>query len=519
MPHPTGRKAVVTLTAEPGVDLGRPSIDRRGRAAEPRRSWASAHPVEERETAINRTAVVARQWARVGTSYRRRTVALDVLVAVVVGTLVMAPIFGGGLETVGLVAVGVVGFVLLVAVNRGYDLRELGNGPVEFQALWRAGALGMVVMITASYATMAEVSRFLVFGGVPALVATAALARYAHRKVLHRARQGGRAMKRTLVVGHPYAVGHVAEDLGRATYHGFEVVGTCLPSLDDESPSPALPVVGAIADVPQVVVDHAVDIVIVTGGSLQGDALRRLSWALDRVGAQLIVAPDLVEVHAPRLTLRPTGELSLLELEVGTPRSRVLAKAVLDRVLGVGLLVALAPVLLGAALLVRLTSAGPAFYRQTRIGVDGEEFTLFKLRSMYVDADERRRALLERSEGNEVLFKMKDDPRVTPVGRVLRRFSIDELPQLLNVVRGDMSLVGPRPPLGEEVAAYADAVYRRLRVKPGLTGLWQVSGRSDLSWEESVRLDLRYVDNWSLAMDLLILWKTFRAVLGASGAY
>ncbi len=509
----------MTLTAEPGVELGRPSIDRRGRAAEPRRSWASAQPVEERETPINRRASVAEQWAMVGTSYRRWTLASDALVAVVVGALVMTPIFGREIETVGLVSVGAVGLVLLVALNRGYDLRELGNGPVEFQALARAGVIGMVLLVTLSYATKAEVSRLLVFAGIPLLIAVAALARYAHRKMLHRSRARGRAMKRTLVVGHPFAVAHVAEDLARATYHGFEVVGACVPSLDDESPSPAAPVIGAIADVPQVVVDHAVDIVVVTGGSLQGDALRRLSWALDRVGAQLIVAPDLVEVHAPRLTLRPTGELSLLEVEVGTPRSRLLAKAVLDRVLGVAFIVALAPLLLGAAVLVRLTSAGPAFYRQTRIGVDGEEFTLLKLRSMYVDADERRRALLERSEGNDVLFKMKDDPRVTPVGKVLRRFSIDELPQLWNVVRGDMSLVGPRPPLGEEVAAYADAVYRRLRVKPGLTGLWQVSGRSDLSWEESVRLDLRYVDNWSLAMDLLILWKTFRAVVGASGAY
>lgn len=509
----------MTLTADPGVDLGRSSVDRRGRAAEPRRSWASPQPFEVRETSINRTASVAQQWARVGSSYRRWTFVLDGLVAVVVGTAIMTPIFGPELETVALVSVGVVGLWLLTALNRGYDLRELGNGPVEFQALLRAGVLGMVLLISVSYATKAEVSRFLVFFGVPLLVAAAALVRYAHRKVMHRARARGRAMKRTLVVGHAYAVAHVAEDLGRATYHGFEVVGACLPSLDDAEPTPATPVIGAIADVPQVVVDHAVDIVVVTGGCLQGDALRRLSWALDRVGAQLIVAPDLVEVNAPRLTLRPTGELSLLELEVGTPRSRVVAKATLDRVLGATLLIALAPLLLGAALLVRLSSAGPAFYRQIRIGVDGEEFTLLKLRSMYVDADERRRALLERSEGNDVLFKMKDDPRVTPVGKVLRRFSIDELPQLLNVVRGDMSLVGPRPPLGEEVAAYADAVYRRLRVKPGLTGLWQVSGRSDLSWEESVRLDLRYVDNWSLTMDLLILWKTFRAVVGASGAY
>lgn len=507
----------MTLTVEPGVDLSK--VDRRGRAAEPRRSWASPQPAVVRETPVNRSVRSAQQWASFGRTYRRRALVLDALCAVVVGALVMVPIFGADLETFGLLALGVVGFVLLTALNRGYDLRELGNGPVEFQAVVRGGGLGMILLVTVSYATKAEISRFLVLVGVPSLVLLAAVVRWLHRKLLHRARAQGRAMKRTVVVGHTLAVAGVAADLGRATHHGYEVVGACLPSLDDPAPDPGTPVLGAIADVPQVVVDHAVDIVVVAGGALQGDALRRLSWALDRVGAQLIVAPDLVEVQAPRLTLRPTGELSLLELEVGPPRSRVLAKEVLDRILGAVLLVLASPVILGAALLVRLTSRGPAFYRQKRVGVDGREFTLLKLRSMYVDADARRAELLARNESDGVLFKMRHDPRVTPVGRVLRRFSVDELPQLVNVVRGDMSLVGPRPPLQEEVAAYADAVYRRLRVKPGLTGLWQVSGRSDLSWEESVRLDLRYVDNWSLAMDLLILWKTVRAVLGANGAY
>ena len=508
---------VVSLTVAPDAHEA-VGVDRRGRAAGPRRSWASSQPFEPRPPLVTGPAA-HRRWHQAGTRYRRRTIALDGLVTAVVGALLMTPIFGRDLETVGLVSVGVLGVWLLTAVNRGYDLRELGNGTVEFQALVRAGGTGMVLLIGASYATKAEVSRFLVLGGIPLLIATLALVRYCHRKVLHRMRARGLAMKRTLVVGRPLAVAHVAADLGRSTYHGHGVVGACVPSLDDQDAPVGTPVLGAMADVPQVVIDHAIDTVIVAGGSLRGDALRRLSWALDRVGAQLIVAPDLVEVHAPRLTLRPTGELSLLEVEVGNPRSRVLAKSLLDRTLGLALLVALSPVLLGAALLVRLTSSGPAFYRQTRVGVDGDEFTLLKLRSMYVDADERRKALLARSEGNEVLFKMKNDPRITPVGRVLRRFSIDELPQLLNVVRGDMSLVGPRPPLGEEVAAYADAVHRRLRVKPGLTGLWQVSGRSDLSWEEGLRKDLYYVENWSLVGDVLILARTFRAVLAHEGAY
>ena len=167
-----------------------------------------------------------------------------------------------------------------------------------------------------------------------------------------------------------------------------------------------------------------------------------------------------------------------------------------------------------------MTSRGPAFFKQERVGTEGERFTMYKLRSMYVDAEQRLadlRALNQHGDG--VLFKMKDDPRVTPVGKHLRRFSLDELPQLINVVKGDMSLVGPRPPLQSEVKQYQNDVRRRLLVKPGLTGLWQVSGRSDLSWDESVRLDLHYVENWSLALDLHILWRTMFVVLGRHGAY
>lgn len=175
--------------------------------------------------------------------------------------------------------------------------------------------------------------------------------------------------------------------------------------------------------------------------------------------------------------------------------------------------------LLVIAVAVRLDSRGPAFYRQERIGKHGRPFTMFKFRSMVTASDAMLLDLQEKSEGNGVLFKIRADPRITRVGRVLRAYSLDELPQLINVLRGEMSLVGPRPPLPSEVARYDDDVHRRLLVKPGLTGLWQISGRSDLSWDESVRLDLRYVENWSFAFDFMILWKTARAVIARSGAY
>ncbi len=506
----------MTLPAE---RLVRTDEERRGRSAGPRRSWASAQPFEPRPTPFNSTVARSLRWAEVSTAYQWRAVALDALAVIAVGLLVVVPVYGPNVVTAGRVAVALAGFVTLVAVFRGYDARTLGDGSTEVSALLRAGFVGATALMALSYTTKAEVSRLVVFAGIPLIVVLALLGRYLQRQFLHRHRARGVAMMRTLVIGDPAAVTRVVSDLVRDPSHGFQVAGVCLPSVDDGPPVPGVPVVGAVADVPQVVADRAIETVVVAGSHLSGEALRRMSWALARAGAQLIVAPDLVEVTGPRLNLRPTAGLVLLEVQTGAPPSQTIAKAALDRGLGTALLLLAAPIIGVAALAVRLTSPGPAFYRQTRVGVDGRTFTLWKLRSMYLDADARRDAYLALTDRDGPMFKMRQDPRVTPVGRILRRYSIDELPQLWNVVTGDMSLVGPRPPLESEVATYADHVHRRLHVRPGLTGLWQVSGRADLSWEESVRLDLRYVDNWSLAMDLLILWKTFRAVLGGSGAY
>jgi exopolysaccharide biosynthesis polyprenyl glycosylphosphotransferase len=245
-----------------------------------------------------------------------------------------------------------------------------------------------------------------------------------------------------------------------------------------------------------------------------------LAWELEPTGADLMVAPSLVEVAGPRLSIRPVSGLPLLQVE--QPQfagGRRIVKSTFDRTVALCALVLLSPLLAGISLAVRLTSRGPAFFTQQRIGRDGAPFTMVKFRSMVVDAEAQREHLIAHSDRDGLMFKMHADPRITKVGGWLRRYSLDELPQLFNVLGGSMSLVGPRPPLPEEVERYGDDVRRRLLVKPGVTGLWQVSGRADLSWEESVRLDLRYVDNWSLAADLLILWKTARAVVRGSGAY
>lgn len=493
--------------------------DRRRVAVAPRRSWASPEPVEVRPTAHNDADVRARRWAVVGPRLQRRALAADSMIALAVGTAFLVSVYSWQWQVVTTALLGAAGFVALIAVFNGYDLRRLGDGPEEFQSVLRAGTVGAGILMGASYITQVAVPRPLVLAGVPTFVVVAAVGRYVLRHLVHRERSEGGAMKRTLVVGEAADVSRITGELAGASYHGYRVEAVCLPSLDGPSEILGHPVVGAVADVAQVVADRAIDVVVVAGPTLSGEALRRLTWALDRVGAQLVVVPDLVEVTGPRITLRPAAGLSLLEVEVAAPRRRLIAKTLMDRFVGAGLLLMASPLILVSALAVRLTSPGPAFYSQTRVGVDGARFRMWKLRSMYVDADKRRVQLAEQSDGNGVLFKMRNDPRVTPVGRFLRRYSLDELPQLYNVFRGDMSLVGPRPPLGEEVAKYADPVRRRLRVRPGLTGLWQVSGRSDLSWEESVRLDLRYVDNWSVTMDLLILWKTARAVFAGSGAY
>ena len=507
----------VSLAVDPSFDW--PSHpDRRASSREPRRSWASSQPFELRPTTYNDATSRAHLWSNVSQSYRMRAVVLDALAATAIAAPLLVGLYGpadGLLATV----LGVLGFLAVVSLARGYETKELGDGPAEYQALLRAGVWTGGLLMAASYVAQSDISRLLVFGGVPLVVLATVTGRHLHRRVLHDARTRGEAMMPTLVVGEADAVRRVVSDLAGAPYHGYQVTGVCLPDADQSRTVDDVPVFGAVADIPQVVADRAIDVVVVAGSHLSGEALRRLSWALDRVGAQLMVVPDLVEVTGPRLTVRPAAGLSLLEVEVGATRGRLAAKAVLDRVIGVFALLVALPVIVVAALAVRSTSSGPAFYRQTRIGVDGEAFTLWKLRSMFQDAEARRAALAPDGGAATVLFKMRKDPRITPVGRFLRRYSLDELPQLLNVVKGDMSLVGPRPPLAEEVAVYADSVHRRLRVKPGLTGLWQVSGRSDLSWEESVRLDLRYVDNWSVAMDLMILWKTGRAVVLGTGAY
>jgi exopolysaccharide biosynthesis polyprenyl glycosylphosphotransferase len=317
----------------------------------------------------------------------------------------------------------------------------------------------------------------------------------------------------------------VLELVGRVrkeNYAGLEVVAACVTPHDRVHVADTLGVpVGGLDEVIALAGRLQADTIAVTSASeTAAQYLRELSWQVEGTGIELLVAPGLIEVAGPRLHIRPFEGLPLLSVE--QPRFegwRRMVKGAVDRSVAALAAILLAPALVAIALAVRLTSPGPALYRQERVGLNGQTFTMLKFRSMHVDADRQVDDLLGENISDGLLFKIKADPRVTPVGRWLRRLSLDELPQLFNVLGGSMSLVGPRPPLPREVARYDTSVSRRLLVKPGLTGLWQISGRSDLPWEEAVRLDLRYVENWSLAMDLLILVKTVRAVLSSSGAY
>ena len=419
-------------------------------------------------------------------------------------------------------------WIALVAMNHGYDDRFVGVGATEFQRIFHAFLYLTALLAFTSFVSHADLARGFVLVALPVTVVANLLTRYAARKWLHRQRAMGRALKSVLLVGDAEAIVSFTNVLRDDRYVGMRVVGACVPSevvaethTVETLSAMNVPLLGDVDSVLNAVSRSAADTVaVVSSGRIGPEKLRSISWQLEGSDTDLVVSPGLIEVAGPRLHILPVAGLPLLHVEEPTFSgfSRFV-KGAFDRGVAAVLLFCLSPIFIAIALAVRLSSRGPAFFKQTRVGRSGTDFTMLKFRSMYIDAEERLLELERLSDGNEMLFKMRSDPRVTRVGQFLRKYSLDELPQLINVLLGTMSLVGPRPPLPREVARYEAHVHRRLLVKPGLTGLWQISGRSDLTWEESVRLDLRYVENWSLASDLLILWKTARAVLAGSGAY
>ena len=327
-----------------------------------------------------------------------------------------------------------------------------------------------------------------------------------------------------MVVGKRKDVIKVIRLIDRNSGAAYSVVGAVIDRSDSDSLEGVLrdiPVHRGLDSAATFATEIGSDGIVIAGQpTRRGDYIQDLAWELEGRSLELILATSLANVAGPRIHYRPVDGLPLLQVEIPQFEG---AKHVFKRAMDIALsglaLLALAPVLATVSILVRLDSSGPALFTQQRVGRNGQTFVIYKFRSMTVDAPERLAELRSADEGNGVLFKMKNDPRVTRLGRSLRKYSIDELPQIWNVLKGDMSLVGPRPPLPDEVEGYEDRVRRRLYTRPGLTGMWQVNGRSSLSWEDSVRLDLYYVENWSVIGDLMIMWRTLRVLVEPVGAY
>ena len=402
-----------------------------------------------------------------------------------------------------------------------YRAAQFGAGTDEYKTVVRASiaaaALGGIVAYLGNVPLSRSffVTAFLI--GAPALL----LGRMLLRRGLHRARRSGRFTQRTLIVGTPDHVDALAQVLGREMWLGYQIVGALTPAAAAEETSGGVPVLGCSDDAAAISREVNADVLFVADGAFGSPArLREMAWDLEHHDVQVVIAPGVTDVSRERVRVRPVGGLPLMHLE--SPRaahaSRWLKRS-FDLLTATLLLLALAPLMAFLTVRVFASDRGPVLFRQTRVGRDGRLFTCLKFRTMVMDAEERLAALKEQQGFAGGLFKMVDDPRITRPGRWMRRLSLDELPQLVNVLRGEMSLIGPRPPLPSEVAGYDDVMRRRLRVRPGLTGLWQVSGRSELTFEDAIRLDLYYVENWSMLQDLAILVRSVRAVLRSQGAY
>jgi exopolysaccharide biosynthesis polyprenyl glycosylphosphotransferase len=456
--------------------------------------------------------------------YRWQIVVLDAICGLSAGFVALLGRFPGPTQpllyigaTAGLPLV----WIAWVAVLGGYDTRFIGLGSEEYRRIINAAISLTAAIALVSYAFKADFARGYILIALPGLTILDLLARYGMRKRLHRHRSQGRYMRRVTAVGHAAAIADLVTQLRHDRFHGLEVVAACLPGGTAATEIEHVPVVGTFEDAAKVTSEIGADTVAVLAcPEMDGRTLRRLAWDLEKDGTDLCVAPALMDVAGPRTTIRPVAGLPLLHVDhAELTGAKWAIKSFFDKVIATAALCVFSPLLALITVAILLQDGAPVLFTQTRIGKNGLPFTVLKFRTMVRDAEQRKEKLAALDEGDGLLFKVRQDPRVTAIGRWLRRYSLDEFPQLFNVVLGDMSLVGPRPPLPIEAARYGEDVRRRLVVKPGMTGLWQISGRSDLSREDAVRLDVRYVENWSLALDLQILWKTCAAVVKGRGAY
>lgn len=491
---------------------------------------------ERLEVAANIVPIPAKvpAWQR---GYARRLVVVDLIaIGLAVGLAHWFRFGGLGTEVVtfGNLDYAVVSILLAVvwmaalSINNSRSTRVIGSGAEEYRRVWLAtlSVFGGVAIVSMLFKL--EIARGYLVIALPVGLILLGFFRWAARQLVVRAREKyGRCITRVLVVGSPSAVRDLTSSLARDPGSEYEVVGACVPGPLSKSKI-EVPGVGTIPTfgdesnvVGAVTATNSHAVAVTATERLNGRGIRDLSWELEKLDIDLLVAPGVVDIAGPRLQMRPVSGLPLIHVEKpqyhGAKRFQ---KRFFDVTFSSAVLLFGLPLLIPVAIVIKLTSRGPVFYRSERIGLDGTPFQMIKFRTMVDGADKMVDKLTAQNESEGgVLFKIREDPRVTSIGKLLRKYSIDELPQFINVLKRDMSVVGPRPPLAKEVKSYDDHAKRRLLVRPGITGLWQVSGRSDLSWEDSVRLDLFYVENWSMIADLLIAVKTVKAVFGHSGAY
>ena len=415
-------------------------------------------------------------------------------------------------------------WMLALHVYRSRDSRITGIGTDEYKRVVNATVALLGVLALAAVVFQIDIARgyfgLVLPSGTAGLIAT----RWLLRRWLQIQRQKGKYLSRVVVLGRPRDVRYVVHQISRKSRAAYQVVGVALSGKKRtwlEVNGAQLPVVSDADSVVEAVARVGADAVIVAGQTKGGSRyVQELGWQLEEASTELILTTGLTNVAGPRIHARPVEGLPLMHVELPQyTGARHAFKRIFDVVVSFVALVALLPLFAVLAILVKKDSPGPALFRQERVGRGGRKFRMLKFRSMVETAEDDLAGLLDRNEGAGVMFKIQNDPRITRVGAWMRRFSLDELPQFWNVLIGDMSLVGPRPPLQREVDSYEKRVHRRLYIKPGITGMWQTNGRSDLSWQDSIRLDLYYVENWSLTGDLIILWRTAVQMLKPLGAY
>ncbi|MFS0892623.1 sugar transferase [Microbacterium sp. 179-I 3D3 NHS] len=465
-----------------------------------------------------------RQWER---RYRMRLRITDAAVILFAAVLTATVQLIAGVSELEVLRDGiplaVLWFLMLSALHTR-DAALFRASATEYRGVVHASGLAFGIIAIVAVLLAWKSMQLTLLLGLPVGVLTLLVTRWLWRHWLQAQRARGRFASRTLVVGNRDDVEYVVRTLHPIGASGYQVVGATLldgNAREVEIGGTRFPVLGNVNTVSTVAAELGADTIIVASRPEgEPEFVKQLSWQLEGTAAELVLSSRLTDVAGPRISFAPVEGLPLIQVKIPTYEGGVhVLKRALDIAVATVALIPiglLAPVL---AALIKLDSPGPVFFFQERVGRDGRTFRMVKFRSMKTDAEQQLAALKEANQGAGLLFKMKDDPRVTRVGKVLRKLSLDELPQFWNVLTGDMSVVGPRPPLPSEVTAYDGTIFRRLYIKPGITGLWQVSGRSDLSWDESVRLDLRYVENWSVINDLQIMWRTARAMVQPKGAY